>query len=190
MGVARLGPHRFRLDPKSISWDFKIHAVDVPAVGGKVVQVLRASLGDMTVTGSFGVGGWREQEAFLEEMKSIGSKHVEDQKRPSQDGPIRFRYPPMGWNFLVYLKGFTQPGARGSIQLDDKIVDIPWQLTLFIVEDNNGLTKVTKDAYIARLAEGIGWKQTKYNGPMSLAEVQETFSGGGGGSIGGRQQPQ
>ena len=180
MGVATLGGHTFRVDPTSVSWDFSVTAVDIPAVGGKIVQVLGAKLNDMVVTGSFGVGGWREQEAFLEKMKAMASSQFGMTSGLVTNGePLRFQYPPKGWDFLVYLTQYADPrGGRRSVTLDPKTEHAPqWQLTLTIIEDNAGLTKVATDAYIARLAEGVGWKQTKFNGPMTAQEVEETMQG-------------
>jgi hypothetical protein len=178
MGVATLGNHRFRLDPESVSWDFKIHAVDLPAVGGKVVQVLGTELGDMTVTGSFGVGGWREQAEFLKTMKTIGDDQVNAQRASNSTvQPFRFKYPPKGWDFAVYLTGFTAPGSSRSIQLSETIANPKWTLTLFIVEGAGTLKKVAQDVYISRLSQGMGWKQTAYNGPMTMGEVEGALNG-------------
>lgn len=178
MGLATLGGHAFRLDPRVVSWDFSIIAVDTPTIGGKVVQVLGATLGDMTVTGSFGVGGWQEQERFLQTMKDMAdSQFSKAGGKVGLSEPLIFRYPPKGWDFLVYLTGYKQPGGVGSVLLDDSVHAPEWQLTLFLVEDNAGLTKVAIDTYIARLAEGIGWKQTVYNGPMNFSDVEATLQG-------------
>lgn len=207
MGLATLGPFRFRLDPHTVTWDYTITAVDVPTVGGKVVQVLGSHLGDMTVTGSFGTGGWREQARFLEAMKTLGDQQVAAQQvSRSTFQPFRFKYPPKGWDFGVYLTNYTQPGARGSVQLDNTTTAPQWQLTLFIVEGAQALKKVAQDVFIARLSAGLGWKQTEFNGPMTMADVEQalsgqslveyisqgmgvapvsTTSGGGGGRVGG-----
>lgn len=178
MGVATLGSHRFRLDPESVSWDFTIHAVDIPAIGGKIVQVLGTQLGDMTVVGSFGVGGWQEQNEFLETMKTIGTRQVNLQRvSNSIEPPIRFKYPPKGWDFGVYLTGYSSMEGRGSVQLDNTIVNPKWQLTLFIVEGAGTIKKVAQDVYLARLSKGLGWKQTEYNGPLNMGQVEAALGG-------------
>jgi len=178
MGVATLGPHTFRLDPHLVSWDFSISSKEIQTIGGKVVQILGARLGDMTVAGSFGVGGWQEQARFLEEMKALGADQVATQRISNSTAtPTRFTYPPLGWDFLVYLTEFSQPGAGNSVGLDNKIVAPQWQLTLFIVSDNAGLRQIAADVYLSRLVEGIGWKQTPYNGPMTFADVNTAMGG-------------
>lgn len=189
MGVAQLGDHQFRLDPTSVSWDFTIKQADMKTVGGKVLQVFGATLGDMTVTGTFGKGGWREQEAFLDKMKKIGDEMVADGRRVSnsQTPPLHFLYPPKEWDLLVYLTEYTEPGAAASIDLRNDNIAPKWRLTLFIVEDNGGLRQATANAYIARLSKGLGWKKTTYNGPLNVAEYEaasQALAAAGGGTNG------
>lgn len=184
MGVAMLGGRTFRLDPTSIRWDYSVRVADHNTVGGKVVQVLGINLGDMIVTGSFGVGGWQEQEEFLARMKAMGEAQVaEAAKIGGQAEPLRFVYPPRGWDFLVYIRAFEQPGASTGVRVAAPTFAPRWSLTLFIVEDNAGLTQV-KDAavtqFIARLAQGLGWKQNQFNGPLTYADVQQAQSGAAG----------
>lgn len=171
MGVGRLGSFTFRLDPESVRWEYRIKATVKRTVGGKVVQVFGTELGDMTVTGSFGVGGWREQQRMLAAMQAIGDA----QARGDGGEPLRFLYPPRKWDFLVYLRSFTQTGAQESVEWANENFAIGWTLVLFPIEDNSGIKKVIQNDYIARLAEGIGWKQTKYNGPMSVEEMGEVM---------------
>jgi hypothetical protein len=176
MGLATLDGVPFRLDPTSASWDFSIKTNVINTVGGRVVQVIGVDLGDMMVVGTFGVGGWREQQAFLERMKQVGERQVNHPEAP----PMRFLYPPRGWDFLVYLRSYTQPASPSggdSVYVANEIIAPQWALTLFMVEDNAGLKKVAQDAYIARIAAGLGWKQTKYNGPMTADEVHATLGG-------------
>lgn len=175
MGLATLDGVPFRLDPTSATWEFAIKTNIIDTVGGRVVQVIGVDLGDMTVVGTFGVGGREEQGTFLERMKAIGDRQVHDPGTP----PMRFLYPPRGWDFLVYLRSYSQPGAPGadSVYVANEIIAPRWALTLFLVEDNAGLKRVAQDAYIARIAAGLGWEQTKYNGPLTTEEVHATLGG-------------
>lgn len=182
MGLATLAGQSFRVDPVSIRWDYSVRVADHKAVGGKVVQVLGVNLGDMTVAGTFGTGGWTEQAAFLARMKALGDRQVaEASKIGGQAEPFRFVYPPRGWDFLVYLRAFVQPGAQSSVRLSARDFAPKWMLTLFIVEDNAGLKQVRDAAvtqFIARLAQGLGWRQNQYNGPLTYADIQTAQSGG------------
>lgn len=178
MGVASLAGRTFRLDPTSVEWAFNTKVADLPTVGGKVVQVYGTSLSDMSLTGTFGKGGWKEQEKFLKDMKDIGSRQVADAGvSRSPNNPHRFLYPTKGWDFLVYLKAYSNPEGSRSVVLDNNIIAPKWSLTLFIVEDNSGLKKVAQDAYIARLSKGMGWKQTAYNGPLGSLELKGNLAG-------------
>jgi len=177
MGLATLNGVAFRIDPMSVGWSYSIKTAEKKTLGGRVVQVLGAVLGDMTVRGSFGRGGWEEQHVFLERMTRLAEAQVAE-SGPGREGvrPMRFSYAPEGWDFLVNLKGFEQPGAGGSVRLDIETANIEWELTFHIVEDNSGLKQVAQDAFIARIAAGLGWQQTKWNGAMSFGH-QQSFRG-------------
>lgn len=179
MGQAMLGNYRFRLDPSSVSWDFKVHVRDVKTIGGKVVQVLGTSLGDMTVTGSFGKGGHREQVEMLRSMSKVGDEMMYGSRTPKGVAPIRFVYPPRKWDFRVYLRAFSQPGDRVAAHFAPEIIAPGFMLTLFIVEDNANLKKVAQDAYISRLSAGLGWKLTEFNAP-GVQDVAATIAAEGG----------
>jgi len=170
MGLATLGSHTFRIDPSSAEWKYSVKTCDIKTVGGKVVQVFGARIEDMTITGSFGVGGWQEQAAFLEAMKTIADAQVSSALvSQSTAEPLRFLYPPKGWDFLVYLTAFSDPAGSSSVHLEDTNFAPEWSLTLFVVEDNSGLHQVASDAFIARLAAGMGWHQSVYNGGGAAA---------------------
>lgn len=181
MGTASLGGRVFRIDPTSVRWGYRIKFADKKTVGGKVVQVLGANFSDMVVTGSFGRGGLAEQNEFLKAMKAIGDAQVRDAGvRNSTTEPMHFRFPDKGWDYLVYLKAYTNPRGPMSIRVAPEEFSPMWRLTLFIVEDNTGmLRKRASDAFISRLSAGLGWKQTKYNGPMEMAEVEQLLNGQG-----------
>lgn len=172
MGQATLAGRPFRLDPNSVSWNFSTKAADKPTVGGKVIQVYGTQISDMTITGEFGVGGWQQQEAFLKEMKEMGAKQARVARLSrSQAQPFRFTYPPRGWEFLVYLKAYSNPEGGRAVRHEPGIFNPKWQLTLFIVEDNSGLKLVAQNAYISRLVKGMGWKRTDFNGPVDFIPV-------------------
>lgn len=191
MGQASLGGRPFRIDPTSISWSYKAKTKEVPTVGGKVVQVFGTDISDMTVSGQFGIGGWQQQAAFLQEMKNLWEEQASSSTQIMP--PHRFMYPPKGWDFQVYLKAYTSPDGPTSVVLDNKIFNPKWTLTLFIVEDNADLKTIASDLYIARLAKGLGWTQNEYNGGFGQGDttvLQDAMlpspgGPGGGGSGGG-----
>lgn len=171
----------FRLDPSSVSWSFKIKAADTRAVGGKVIQVFGTTLGDMTVTGQFGrgdwargdVAGWQEQRRFTDQVDQWAT--VDDTTH--QPKLLRFLFPSRKWDFNVYLKTYSSPSASDAVHLANEEINPQWQLTLFIVEDKSRtVVKGIKDLYIARLAEGVGWKISEYNG-NTQSEVDSLLHG-------------
>lgn len=165
MGTAIFAGKTFRIDPESVQWEYEVKTRSIPTVGGKVIQVFGGRISDMMVEGSFGVGGWEQQANFLEEMKAIGAEQAAMSRvSRSTKPPFKFIYPPRGWNFDVYLKEFSNPDGPSSVALAPEIVNPKWRLVFFIVEDNSGLKKVAQDAYISRIAKGIGWRLTEYNG--------------------------
>lgn len=178
MGEAVFAGRPFRLDPHKVSWSFSIKASDLPTVGGKVIQIYGTKMNDMTVEGSFGVGGWREQEQFLKDIKEIADKQVREAgKYRNEANAQRFVYPPKEWDFAVYLKSYTNPAGGRSIIHANDIINPQWQLTFMVVEDNTDITESYGDIFLSRLAKGIGWKQTGFNGPMGMAELQEATGG-------------
>lgn len=178
MGLASLDGVPFRIDPHTVTWSYSIKASQTQTVGGMVVQVYGATLGDMVVQGAFGKGGWEEQAAFFNRITALAEKQIGDITHfISTVAPLRFLYPSYGWDFLVYLKAYGRvPGGR-SVLLDNEEFSPKWALTLFMVEDNVGLKKVAQDQFIARLSEGIGWVKTgdqwpnEYNGPLGFDDV-------------------
>ena len=165
MGDALLAGRRFRVDPTSISWSYKAKARDIPTVGGKVVQVYGTEVSDMVLRGSFGVGGWKQQDQFLSEMKKIGTEQALNSRTSNSTAdPVIFLYPPRNRDFLVYLKGFSSPDGNRAVVLTPENFNPKWTLTLFIVEENANLKSVAANAYIARIAKGIGWKESEFNG--------------------------
>ena len=170
MSRATLGGVAFRLNPLSVRWDWTVKTKADPTIGGKVVQVFGLDPGDISVTGSFGIGGWEEQQAFLDRMKRLADSHLVANARP-----IRFFWPSFGWDFQVWLKSYTGEGPA-AIQLSNTVVAPQWTLALSIVEDNLSLRQVAADQYIARLSEGLGWQQSEFNGGMDFTDLQETLA--------------
>ncbi len=170
MSRATLGGVPFRLNPQSVQWDWTVKTKADPTIGGKVVQVFGIDPGEISVSGSFGVGGWEEQQKFLERMKRLADSHLVADARP-----IRFLWPTFEWDFQVWLKSYTGDGPA-AIQLSNTVVAPGWTLALSIVEDNLSLRQVAADQYIARLSEGLGWQQSEFNGGMDFADLQETLA--------------
>jgi hypothetical protein len=177
----------FRIDPTAVSWNYTVKAQEIKTVGGKVIQVYGTDLGDMTVRGSFGAGGHAEQERFLSRMKELADRQViaAANRHLVTAQPSRFIYPPRGWDFRVYLKAYSQPGAPGasSVYVEPGLVAPQWELRLHMVGDQGaqGIKKAAQNAFIERLSQGLGWNEDAlkagFHGTLTSAEVQTLLNG-------------
>ena len=185
----------FFTGPDEVRWDFALKVVEQKTMGGKVLQILGTTLGDMTITGRIGRGDdnqdfWAQQDDLLEKVK--GWLADSEGKDPT---PVRFQYLPRNWDFQVFVKQVAQFQVRN----DDPAPR--WQLVLHIDQESAAdIVTDLKDLYIKRLMEGVGWSQTDYNGPTGdvsqhlggmtvgdyiAAQVQGAFDAGlQGGSLG------
>jgi hypothetical protein len=192
--VASIDGWPFTIDPiSSVQLPMRAKMQKFRTVGGFVVQVYGTTWGDLTLSGQFGVGGWREQKRFLEKMMQIAQDQAMQRQAPTGTGqnfspaqPFLFRYPLLHWEFYCYLKGYTSPDGPMAVHLENQNINPRWTLTLFIVTDNNNSLKPAKGAYLQRLAPGLGvmWNSApgqekytgyaddKYNSPLGSGDVQ------------------
>lgn len=195
MGFASLGfsggpSISFRIDPDSIEWNFQINTSVIPTVAGRVVQVLGATLSDMTITGKYGQHvkagsdgeSWKLAESFTNKIREI----MEYQSRDStthgkMHTPATFNYSPKGWRFSVYVKSIADPQG-GAVAHRTGRASYDYVLTLFIVDslsdDVRGLEGAKKnaiDSYIARISDGIGWKFSQFNGQVPAKPIGSLF---------------
>lgn len=195
MALATLGGYPLPVDPDTVQWTFRMKTAEMVTLGGKVIQVYGTDLGDMSVSGSFGRGGWEARDRFTDRVKGWANADA-NSLHPI---PLRFVMPSKGWDFRVHLKAYTADSG-GEFEHSNENFAPRWALVLFIVEDSTrNVVKGIRDLYISRLMSGIGWKQTKYNGPDQsevdsrlspygnsfkdylTAKVSEAADGGGGG---------
>ena len=94
--------------------------------------------------------------------------------------PAVFNYPPRNWRWSVYLTEVSDIDGQASIEHRSGKYSYGYQLKLFIVRNGSdslvtaGTSKNEVDAaqakaissYIARISEGIGWRQSEYNGGL------------------------
>ncbi|MGW9067901.1 hypothetical protein ACWGQT_00415 [Streptomyces yangpuensis] len=187
----------FRIDPSSIDWGFDIHTSVTHTVGGRVVQITGATLRDMTVVGYLGENrtagpargtddhmgaSWRLHEAFISSCRAIMKHQSRDSSQPGKmHAPAVFNYPARNWRWQVYLKAVEDLDGQASIEHRTGKFSHGYRLTLFIVRAGSdslvtaGSSGSAVDAaqaraiasYIARISEGIGWRQSEYNGGLS-----------------------
>jgi hypothetical protein len=187
----------FRLNPNEVAWNFKVNTNVTETVGGRVVQVLGATLSDLTIKGSFGErrGATHEvssvlAENFLAKMKEMAAFQSNDSSvfgKPMHQ-PAIFNFPNKNWKFAVYIKGLTDPKGGASITHLVGRASYDYVLTLFVHADlsdtakilgaSNGFLANQKNlavqGYIDRIADGIGWHFSEFNGGGSMLLDQAT----------------
>jgi hypothetical protein len=125
---------------------------------------------------------WRLHEVFIANCRAIMEHQSRDSSTPGKmHEPATFNYPPHGWRWSVYLTEVSDIDGQASIEHRTGKYSHGYKLTLFIVQVGSdslvkaGTSKNAVDSaqekaiasYIARISEGIGWRQTEYNGPLS-----------------------
>lgn len=209
-GEASLGDLSFRLAPSQVNIEYTVHTNVTNTVGGRVVQVFGASVGDLTIHGLFGQDRVAEKTSAVlaeEFAQSIGRMVQQQSKLPSAEQlrgedpttmhpTFRFQYdddtpqrraqglPVHKWDFQVYIKSLRDAfDAQHTISHTTGKFSHGYTLTLFVVEDNTGqLIKAAEDGFIEKMSNAIGWKRTPYNGFMDKEELKN-YVGGAGGDI-------
>ena len=197
----------FRIDPSAIDWNFQVYTSVTETVGGRVVQVTGATLSDVTISGEHGEdrgrgrgaagtdhpgASWRLAEAFNATIRSMMVFQAGGATVPGQltRSPAVFSYPPRGWRFRCYIKSLADPDG-GTVTHKVGKASYRYTLTLFVVQDAsdalalagsaggalNAAKAAAIDAYIARVADGVGWHYSPYNGGAPGAVAPSTTGG-------------
>jgi hypothetical protein len=203
MALCQLGNLKWRIAPSAVNWNYQIDANRIETLGGQVVQILGATLSDLTITGYFGDDhgnrkvSWQLAQTFhrsiqgMIDAQTLPAKTVGSGKAiggPVTDAavvhaPARFIYQDgkHNWSFQVLIKGITDMDGNGALSHSTGKFSYGYRLTLFIVESNTDqLSKIASDMYIARISNGLGWKQSRFNGAMSAADAQSFLDQNGG----------
>ncbi len=170
-----LGGHPLMVNPEEVRWNFKMKVADTAAMGGKVIQIIGLSMSDITVRGRYSpdkskgdTESWEAGMRFREWVKVV----AKDNASSGGANTTRFTYPPRGWDFDVHIKSIS------AVKIEVGATAMEWDLTLVPVGSAaTEVVKGIKDLYIKRLMDGVGWKQTDYNGPMTQAIVDEQLGG-------------
>lgn len=177
-GHATLGHLTFRLDPDQITYPYQIDYSVIDTLGGQVVQVLGSTIGDITISGSFGQDHQHKKESWeLAESFHASIKQMIDAQSLLKQGqshkPVRFTYQDglHDWDFNVLIKSI-QDADGGAVAHRTGKFSYHYTLTLFLVDDSSlALKKITTDKFIARISNGMGWKASSFNGSMSAADA-------------------
>lgn len=174
MGIANLNGVQFRIDPDMIKYDYSIDYSVIDTLGGRVIQVLGATIGDITIVGHFGQDhqrkrvSWQLAESFGAQIRSLMDQQVVPPKNSQIGGvhqPLRFTYldGTHNWDMQVLIKGYEEMDGQGSIEHRAGKFSYAYKLTLFLVQDSSlALSRVQSDAFISRISKGLGWKETRF----------------------------
>jgi hypothetical protein len=173
--LVRLGSDFLRTNPNEIRWNFKLKTNDAKTLGGKVIQITGLKISDITVKGQYAPDRREgDKEAWQQELRFRDwvDRMTEATKQGTQT--MRFAYAPRGWDFNVFLMSFS------PTRIAPENIAPSWEIKLFPVSDSaKAIVDGIKDLYIKRLMDGVGWKQTDYNGPTQ-SEVDATLAPYGG----------
>jgi len=85
------------------------------------------------------------------------------------------------WSFKVLIKQLDDGDGSGSLNITNGKFAYKYKLTLFIVEsDSTLIRKVASDYFLSRISDGLGWKQTTFNGPKEAQDAQDFITANGG----------
>lgn len=170
-----LGGFPMRVNPNEVRWNFRMKTFDGKALGGKVIQVTGVKLDDISVRGQYAPDrSLGDREAWQQQLRFREWVDQQTEAVVDRTVPIRFTYPPRGWDFRVFIKKFS------GVNLTNEEIGQTWEISLFPFDA--GAARVVdgiKDLYIKRLMDGVGWKQSDYNGPTQ-GEVDDMLAPFGG----------
>lgn len=171
MGIANLNGVQFRIDPDAIAYQYSVDYSVIDTLGGRVIQVLGATIGDITIAGHFGQDhpnqrvSWQLAESFGTQIRALMDQQVLPPKHARTGGihqPLRFTYHDgvHNWDMKVLIKSYAESDGAGSIEHRSGKFSYGYKLTLFLVEDSTlNLSRVQSDQFIARISKGLGWKE-------------------------------
>lgn len=168
--AVNVGPYTFQYDPTGVTWDYSVKTSLRETIGGVVVQVFGTTIGDITLTGSFGQNGPDDLQAFVNTMQAL----MEQQMDKSQ--PLQFNYPSRGWSFPVFVKN-VQSNKGGTVYRDPTTITYGYTLTLLPDTQDPHLISSATDHFLEHLmGDGLGWKQSVYNGPLTMEDVRANLA--------------
>jgi hypothetical protein len=201
--VCQLGDLRWRVDPNNIAWDYQLDTTVIDTLGGQVVQILGATLGDLTVSGDLGQDNarvrqsWQLANAFHTKIKTMmdaqltlpfmpgsGSGRTAGAERAFVHNPYPFHYNDgyHSWSFRVLVKALADGDGDSSISYTNGKFNHRYTLSLFIVQaDSDVVHTIASDAFLSRIAKGIGWRRTGgFHGSATAKQMQEIVMANGG----------
>lgn len=158
---ASLDGVNFRINPSSIDWGFQIDTNVEETIGGRVVQVIGATLSDITLSGEYGekkgyatdahhrsrelrphagnpLLSWELAEAFLNRVSQMmDNQSAKANKQGALLQVLDFKFPEFGWHFGIYIKTIDDGQSDAAINHTVGNIAYKYRITLQIVEDRS-----------------------------------------------------
>ncbi len=171
MGLASLGfPEgpslQFRIDPDSIDYNVKVHTSTTDTVGGRVIQVIGASISDVMIQGSIGEAhnrgpgtngehagvSWKMAVDFFARIQAMQQLQSAGANVPGAAGkyapymlrPVTFVYSPKGLRFQCYVKAIVDPDGDGTAGVVHKVGRSNYRYVLSLFPVQEGSADLTK----------------------------------------------
>jgi hypothetical protein len=171
MGLAKLGfangpSITFRVDPEGFDYNIKVHTSVINTVGGRVIQVLGATVSDVIVRGSIGEahnmgrgrnGGehpgvsWKLASQFFVQVQALQQLQSAGANTPGswKNGglflePCTFVYSPKGLRFQCYIKAIVDPDGDGTAGVVHKVGRANYRYVLSLFPIQEGSMELTK----------------------------------------------
>lgn len=178
----------FRIDPTSINLNYSIHTSVQETVGGRVTQILGATLGDISILGTVGEdrtrgpgkngaphpgNGYALIKEFYGKIRDMIVFQSANVDKPALAIPTAtFAYPPLNIRLPVYVKSLSDPDADGQSAVYNQTGKYLYRyaLTLFPVQQSGqtlvqaGQSGATFDQAKAQAIEGYLNRITGSNG--------------------------
>jgi hypothetical protein len=154
---------RFRTNPNEVWWSYRLNTAVEQTYGGRVVQILSASIDDLVFKIDCGRGGWPYLMSVVEFLKQM---MIDQRKDGGQTAT--FEYTTRQWRMEVYAL---------SVPFQDTVSATTRELELRfkVQEDISGVqTSLAMSSELSRLQNGIGWKKGKYNTPSGGLDQHES----------------
>lgn len=143
--------HVFSMNPDEVKWSYKNNSVSRDTIGGRVVQILSATVEAMSISGR--AGSRRELQIMSSNLKKIMQYQIKTGE------PVNFKVPSRNWDFLVYIQNVSGLGW------DVTTTSYPYQLSLTIQDDLTGISqKVVNQEIFDSLTKGIGYNPEYHGG--------------------------
>lgn len=158
---ASIGGYVFSINPSSMSWSYDMNTSSTDTHGGRVIQLLSCSLGEISLQGYLPVAKgqdiYREMERFEQQMVALMDWQAETKK------PLPFRFPVLDFYGDVYILRY------GGVKYSVTTSAVTYTLQLGVDSGFDTVINEIRDDMARRslsnIPDGINWVRNVYNTP-------------------------